>query len=141
MGRPALTDDQVRARVRAYCDRYGVSPGPGGLPPFPSGRRESRQHREWLTAYRALRRFERRAAAQAAPDAAVACPLCARPIEPGLAVPYAARRTRSTRPALLHPSCAELARLADALGPHAVAALGPFLWPRHRLRPTSATRG
>lgn len=125
----------------AYGKRYGVSPGPRGLPPFPSGQRETRQHREWLTVYRALQRLERRVAAAAmpkdAPDAArLACPICARPIEPGLAVPYA-RRTQSARPASLHPSCAELARIAEALGPSAVAALGLFLWPRRRARPTS----
>jgi hypothetical protein len=140
MGRPPLTEDQVQARVLAYCKRHGVSPGPQGLPPFPSGQRETRQHREWLTVYRALQRFERRAAAAAlaaAPDAArLACPICARPIEPGLPVPYA-RRTKGARAASLHPSCAEMARLAEALGPQAVASLGPFLWPRRRARPTS----
>ena len=138
MGRPALTEDQVHAKVEAYCQRYGVSPGPQGLPPFPTGQRESRQHRDWLTVYRALQRFERRAAAASAdaPDR-LACPVCARPIEPGLAVPYV-RRGRSARPASLHPSCAELARLAETLGSSAVAALGPFLWPsRRRGRPTS----
>ena len=131
MGRPPLTEGQVHAKVFAYCKRYGVSPAPEGLPPFPSGKRETRQHREWLTVYRALQRFERRAAASGPPDAGAACPLCARPIEPGLGVPYA-RRKRSARPASLHPSCAELARLAEALGPSAVAALGPFLWPARK---------
>jgi hypothetical protein len=140
MGRPSLTEDQVRAKVLAYCDRYGVSPGPQGLPPFPTGRRETRQHREWLTVYRALQRFERRAAADTAPAepaGRLACPICARPIEPGLGVPYA-RRTKSARKASLHPSCAELVRLAEALGPSAVTALGPFLWPSGRSRPTPA---
>ena len=135
MGRPALTEDQVHARVQAYCQRYGVSPGPQGLPPFPTGQRESRQHRDWLTVYRALQRFERRAAASSADASAerLACPVCARPIEPGLAVPYA-RRTKSARPLSLHPSCAELARLAESLGPSAVAALVPFLWPSRKPR-------
>ena len=133
MGRPALTEDQVHAKALAYSKRYGVPPGPRGLPPFPSGHRESRQHREWLTVYRALQRFERRAAAATVPpDATAACPICARPIEPGLGVPYA-RRTKSP-PASLHPSCAEMVRLAEALGPPAVAALGPFLWPPRKAR-------
>ena len=139
MARTPHTEEQVRAKVLAYCKRYGVSPRPEGLPPFPSGKRETRQHREWLTVYRTLQRFERRAAAAttSAADARPACPLCARPIEPGLAVPYV-RRGRSARPASLHPSCAELARLAETLGSSAVAALGPFLWPsRRRGRPTS----
>ena len=137
MGRPPLTEDQVQAKVLAYCNRYGVSPGPQGLPPFPSGQRETRQHREWLTVYRALQRLERRVAAAAmppdAPDATpLTCPICARPIEPGLAVPFA--RKKSPRPASLHPSCAEMARRAEALGPSAVAALGPFLWPARSSR-------
>ena len=134
MARTPHTEEQVRAKVLAYCERYGVSPGPEGAPPFPTGQRETRQHRDWLTVYRALQRFERRAAAASAdaPDR-LACPVCARPIEPGLAVPYA-RRTRSARPVSLHPSCAELARLAESLGPSAVAALGPFLWPSRKPR-------
>ena len=37
MARPPLTEEQVRAKVLAYCERYGVSPGPEGLPPFPTG--------------------------------------------------------------------------------------------------------
>jgi len=140
MGRPPLTEDQVQAKVLAYCKRYDVSPGPQGLPPFPAGQRETRQHREWLTVYRALQRLERRAAGAAmaadARDAGhLACPICARPIEADLAVPYAGRK-KSPRAASLHPSCAEMARLAEALGPKALAALGPFLWPR-RTRPTS----
>ena len=58
MGRPPLTEEQVRARVDAYCDRYGVAPGPQGLPPFPTGRRESAQHRDWQAVYRALQRLD-----------------------------------------------------------------------------------
>ena len=136
MPRTPHTEDQVRAKVLAYCERYGVSPGPGGLPPFPAGRRETRQHREWLTVYRALQRFRQRATAEAPPPAHVGssvplCPICAHPLEPALSVPYA-RRTRSARPVPLHPNCAELVRLAENLGPNAVAALGPFLWPKRR---------
>ncbi len=63
-GRPPLSTEQVEARVQEYCGRYGVAPGPDGLPPFPSGRRETPQHREWLTLYKALQRLRRRAAAQ-----------------------------------------------------------------------------
>ncbi len=65
-GRPPLSAEQVDARVREYCERYGVAAGPDGLPPFPSGRRETPQHREWLALYKALQRLRRRAAAQEA---------------------------------------------------------------------------
>ncbi len=135
MARPALTAEQVQAKVDLYCRRYDVAPGPGGLPPFPTGKRETRQHREWLTVYRALQRQRQRSAAAAAPPeprevsaaAGTPCPVCSRPVEPGLGVAYA-RRSRS-RSVTLHPACAELARLADSLGPDAVLGLTRFLWP------------
>jgi hypothetical protein len=117
MGRPPLTEEQVRAKVLAYCERYHVSPGPEGLPPFPSGKRESRQHREWLTVYRAHHRSRKRSAV-AEPSASTAaaggsCPICARPLQTDL----------------LHPACAELVRVAEAAGPEALARVGRFLWP------------
>jgi hypothetical protein len=136
MARPPLSDEQVRSKVVAYCERYGVAFDlETGLPPFPSGRRETPQHREWLTVYRALQRLGRRAAAvdaarEAAAAPSVSCPVCSRSLERDLAVPYARRSGTSSRPASLHPSCAELARLAEALGQDAVSGLAPFLWPR-----------
>jgi hypothetical protein len=126
--------------VLTYCERYGVSPGPGGLPPFPTGKRETRQHREWLTVYRALQRSKARAAAEAPADPgapSTECPVCSSPIERDLAVPYPRRAARSARPALLHPACAELARLADTLGPTAVEGLRRFLWPGRAEAPSS----
>lgn len=137
MARPALTEEQVQAKVALYCQRYDVSPGPGGLPPFPTGKRESRQHREWLTVYRALQRLRQRSAPADSPQAheqasaaATPCPVCSRPLEPGLGVPYA-RRPRS-RALSLHPACAELARLAESLGPDALVGVQRFLWPGRR---------
>ncbi len=59
-GRPRLTDDDLQARVRAYCKDFGASPGPKGLPPFPSGKRETRQHREWISLYKLWSRLGRR---------------------------------------------------------------------------------
>jgi hypothetical protein len=142
MARPPLTEEQVRAKVAAYCERYGVTPGhPNGLPPFPSGQRETPQHREWLTVYRALQRFALRSATvEAAPGAAgapasVTCPICSRTLARDLAVPYARRSGSSSRPVSLHPSCAELARLAESLGADAVAGLTAFLWPRRPRAP------
>ena len=149
MGRPPLSEAQVRDRVLAYCTRYRVSPGPEGLPPFPSGKRETPQHREWLTVYRAHQRSRLRAATStvaedpAAPSSRLECPICSRGLQPNLAVPYPRPAAGSARPASLHPACAELARLAEALGPTVVAGLGPFLWPtrpRKRLHPRAAGR-
>jgi hypothetical protein len=136
MGRPPLTEDQVQAKVEAYCKRYDVPVGSEGLPPFPTGKRETRQHREWLTVYRALQRFRQRSTAEAPPPADVdssvpLCPICTHPLEPAISVPYA-RRGLSARPVPLHPKCADLVRLAESLGPNAVAALEPFLWPKRR---------
>jgi hypothetical protein len=145
MGRPPLTEQQVRDKVLAYCARYGVSPGPDGVPPFPSGQRETRQHRDWLTVYRAHQR-QRLRAASAKPDAdAVAtlridCPVCAGHLPPDLAVPYPRRAAGSARPVSLHPACAELARLADTLGPATLARLGPFLWPTRARTPRPRKR-
>ena len=137
MGRPPSTEEHVRAKVLVYCERYGVSPGPDGLPPFPSGKRETRQHREWLTVYRALQRMARRAALAPEDPATARCPVCSRALERDLAVPHARHRAgKAARPASLHPACAELARIAETLGPDVVAGLSLYLWPRRRPRTT-----
>jgi hypothetical protein len=134
VARPALTDDQVRDKVRAYCERYGVSSGPEGRPPFPSGRRESLQHREWLTVYRALQRLKARTAgASADPSSAEgACPVCSRAVTADTDVDF--QRSGRSRPEKLHRDCAELARLAEKAGPDAVARLSAWLWPRRARR-------
>jgi hypothetical protein len=142
MGRTPLTEDQVRAKVLAYCGRYGVSPGPESLPPFPTGQRETRQHREWLTVYRALQRARARAAVAAPVDhgalsATPECPVCSRSVERDLAIPYSRRAAKPAQPVPLHPACAELARLADTLGPAAVEGLRRFLWPGRAGTPSS----
>lgn len=128
MGRTPLTLDEVRAKALAYCDRYGVSPGPGGLPPFPAGQRETRQHREWLTVYRALQRAKARGTGEAPQEGSTTCPICALALAPGDAVPVQARR-RSRRLAL-HRACADLVRLAQDAGPETLARLTHVLWPR-----------
>lgn len=136
MGRPPLTEEQVRAKVLTYCERYGVSPVSEGLPPFPSGKRETRQHRDWLTVYRAQQRLLARVAG-AAPlvaspgDAEVVCALCTRPVSSKEAVPFA-RAVGRGRPWQLHADCADLLRRAEGAGPDTVARLSGLLWPRHR---------
>jgi hypothetical protein len=132
MARPALTEEQVRDKVLAYCERYHVSPGPEGLPPFPSGKRETRQHREWLTVYRARQRLKARAAPEVHGAAAGgSCPVCTREVGPadGVSFPRAGRRARPER---LHAACADLARHAEEAGPEAVARLSAWLWPHGR---------
>jgi hypothetical protein len=139
MGRPPLSEDQVRDKVLAYCARYGVSPGPEGLPPFPSGKRETRQHRDWLTVYRALQRSRRRAAAaQTSREPGRACPVCGLAVGPEECVRIESAGRRSRGPRSLHPACADLARLAEKAGPDAVARLSEWLWPGRRPRGSSA---
>ena len=121
----------MREKVLAYCERYDVTPGPEGLPPFPSGRRESPQHREWLTVYRALQRLKARSAnVHGEVSADDRCPVCTRAVTAadGVALPRAGR-PRSER---LHAECAELGRLAEKAGRDAVARLDAWLWPRRR---------
>ena len=132
MARTPHTKEQVLAKVLAYCQRYRVSPGPQGLPPFPAGKRETRQHREWLTVYRALHRCEARSSAMAAAarsDSGALCPVCALALKPEDAVPVRAGGRRAAfRNA--HAACADLLRLAEKAGPDAIARLTGLLWPR-----------
>jgi hypothetical protein len=132
MGRPPLTPEQVRRKVVDYCQRHGVSPVPDGLPPFPSGRRETRQHREWLSVYRAQQRLEARSSATAAAarsGSEALCPICAIPIAPedSVALRGAGRRAPFSN---AHAACADLFRLADEAGADAIARLTELLWPR-----------
>lgn len=80
-GRRRLTEDDLHERVTAYCARYGVASTPAGLPPFPTGQRETDQHREWLSIYKAHNRLGRRGRGQCercdgpASDGSVFCEL------------------------------------------------------------------
>jgi hypothetical protein len=58
-GRPRLTLEEYATRLLAYCGKYGVKPTVEGIPPFPTGRRETAQHREWLGLYKAHSRLQR----------------------------------------------------------------------------------
>jgi hypothetical protein len=58
-GRPRLTPEEYEQRLGAYCERFGVVPV-DGLPPFPKGRRETAQHREWVKLYKTRQRLSRR---------------------------------------------------------------------------------
>lgn len=47
------TVEAFEERLADYCRRYEVSIGANGLPPYPAGRRETPQHREWMALHRA----------------------------------------------------------------------------------------
>lgn len=66
MPRHRLTPEDLQARITEYCARYGVEPNAEGLPPFPSGQRETPQHRDWIGVYKAHDRLERRQRGQCA---------------------------------------------------------------------------
>jgi hypothetical protein len=53
--------EELQRRISEYCEKYGVAPNATGLPPFPSGQRETPQHREWISVYKAHQRLGRQA--------------------------------------------------------------------------------
>ena len=60
-GRPRLTAEVYESRLAAYYARYAVKATREGLPPFPTGQRETPQHREWISLYKVHSRLARRA--------------------------------------------------------------------------------
>jgi hypothetical protein len=74
-GRPRLSAEDLQARIAAYCERYGVTRNADGLPRFPAGKRETRQHRDWIAVYKAHDRLARRQRGQ--------CERCAAPASNG----------------------------------------------------------
>ena len=103
IGRPPMSEDDVRARVDAYCARYGVKDrNDAGFPVYPAGRRETAQHRDWVTLFKLFERHRKRAGHDA-PDGDAACPVCLRPL--------GARR---------HRRCDDAVSLVRELGPGAL---------------------
>jgi len=123
-GRPRLTHEDLRERLADYCGRYGVTLNDEGLPPFPAGQRETAQHREWMSLYKAHRRLsdrgpgtadlERRQELLAAQRGR--CAVCRKPLD----LEDARLDVHETDPAVLHARCLELVALAGALGPEAL---------------------
>ena len=164
-GRPRLTPEAYQARLRAYCTRYRVTLPEAGIPPFPSGRRETPQHREWLALYKAHHRLRRQSRNQCgrcpapASEGSVFCDLhrAANAVRPAIRAEdrralLSAQDGRcpicrdevdlrdavvhdSPTPALLHQRCRRVIRLAETLGPEAFDRLRAFVWPR-KARPT-----
>jgi hypothetical protein len=129
-----LQPEALAARVDAYCRQYGVRADDDGIPPYPSGRRETRQHREWLALYKARRRLSERlavAALDGKPAAAgTHCLLCERAVR----MPDAVRLRPPPPdgdgpPRVMHRACLSLLRAAREAGPAAVSRLGGLLWP------------
>lgn len=106
-GRRRLRPDELEGAVADYCARYGVARKDEGFPPFPTGKRETDQHREWLRLYKARERLRARAASADG----VACPVCA--LVDGS-----------------HAGCRALLKLARHLGPEALERVRRHLWPR-----------
>ncbi len=121
-GRPPLTEEAVRQKIAAYCARYRVgSLTKAGLPPFPAGKRETRQHREWIVLYKALQRLQRRQQdSDPIPRAAALkaqkgrCPICLELLDADAATVI---ERGPPRMVVLHPVCGELVRLVRRLGP------------------------
>lgn len=117
-GRPRLTAAEYQDRLQSYCRRYSVTATAAGIPPFPSGRRETDQHREWLALYQAHARLVRWKGRAPAPDGA--CGVCGLPVDPAEGVAH-----RGT----LHAACYGIVALVEPLGPSGLDRLRAYLWP------------
>ena len=155
-GRPRLTPEAYEARLDAYCARYKVAPLATGIPPFPAGRRETAQHREWIALYKAKARLARREHGQCEKCKAPVtegsifceahrapvdgthtrailksqgslCPICGQEIDLADALEHSAGPGRLH--VVLHRRCRGLATLAATFDPEAVGRLRSYLWP------------
>jgi hypothetical protein len=132
-GRPPLSEDVVRERIAAYCARYRVrDPGSLTMPPFPSGKRETRQHRDWVVLYKAVDRLQRRQLAGDPNERAAAiksqkgrCPICLGDVgaEDGAILRTAGRL------AVLHAACNDVVGFVARLDPPVLDRLRDHAWP------------
>lgn len=157
-GRPAITEEVLHARIGDYCARYKVAPNENGLPPFPAGQRETRQHREWISLLKAGSRLRRRTAglcrrcdAPAAPgkvfcgqhDPSSArtapatsntkCLICGDAVAGTLVDEH--RRRPESEPVLVHRACLGVISLAQKAGPGLLDRVRDYLWPQEVPRP------
>jgi hypothetical protein len=134
-GRPALTEDVLRERTAAYCSRYGVKDfNEAGLPAYPAGKRESRQHRDWVNLFKAWSRFRRRMPTPRDAERAAAirsqkgqCPICLKKLS--LTKATEAPPAADGETPLVHPSCNEALRFVAKAGPTVIDRLNAYLWP------------
>ena len=144
-GRPPLTEEILRERTAEYCKRYDVKEfNDAGLPAYPAGKRESRQHRDWVDLLKAWSRFQGRTRrmdphlAAALENQAGHCPICSQPLSAETSV-------RTQAPVggpdiALHERCCDLVRLASQLGPTALNRVRDHLWPAPAGSPDKAPR-
>jgi len=144
-GRPPLTEDVLRERTAAYCEQYGVKEfNDAGLPAYPAGKRESRQHRDWVNLFKAWSRLERRTRqtdpiiAAALASQASRCPICAQELSAEASV--RAPASLGGPDIALHDRCRDLVRLASELGPSALDRVRTHLWPAPTETPDRARR-
>jgi hypothetical protein len=144
-GRPPLTEEILRERTAAYCVQYGVKESSdAGLPPYPAGKRESRQHRDWVNLAKAWSRLQRRTRRQdpqiaaALASQASRCPICSQELSAETSV-------RTPAPLggpdiALHERCRDLVRLASELGLSALDRVRQHLSPAPIEPPDRARR-
>ena len=152
-----MSEEALRQRVGDYCARYQVQPKENGLPPFPTGRRETRQHREWISLLKAGTRLRRRTGGlcrrcdepavpgrifcerhdrssvdTAPPTSKATCFVCGEAVA-GTAVDEHRREPRS-EPVLVHRYCAHVISLAQKAGPGLLDRVRRYLWPEGHSR-------
>jgi hypothetical protein len=126
-----MTPDEYQARLHRYCQAYGLAAAAEGPPPYPSGQRETPQHREWLALYKAYRRLgapqgdsaELRARLTKAQKGA--CPICGRPV--GISDPVARGPETGEPRAVLHRGCLQIVGLVQAQGPEVLQRVAAYL--------------
>jgi hypothetical protein len=152
-GRPRVTPEELRERIAAYCARYGVPLVAVGIPPFPSGRRETAQHRDWLKLYKVHDRIARRERRQ--------CERCSNPVRDDASVFCEAHHASASSPGAesaaaavrsgrcpiclevmdasgeprgrLHPRCQDVVDFIQGLGPRGLDRIQ-----KHLAQPASA---
>jgi len=145
-GRPRLTTDQYQERLAAYCAQYGGVASAGDLPPFPTGRRETPQHRAWMALYKARRRLtdpavgskvERRRRELLAAQRG-RCPVCARDVSATDALDPA---DAAVPRALMHHACGLAVALARRDGKVVLDRIRLYLWPDESASPPPPASG
>jgi hypothetical protein len=124
-GRPRLPPEVLQSRIADYCRRHSVPVNDEGLPPFPAGKRETEQHREWMSLYKAHRRLSDRGTGTAdlarRQELLMAqrgrCPVCDKRLD----VDDARLDGHKAEPAVLHAQCLQMVALGRVLGADAVA--------------------
>jgi hypothetical protein len=132
-GRPRVSEEVLAQRIADYCARYGVTErNASGFPAYPSGKRETPQHREWVVLFKASSRLHSAGSQDARTALLTAqngrCPVCAEEIHVADGTVVAGAPGTETK-LLVHAPCGKLLRLALELGPSAIERTRTVLWP------------